>query len=57
MTDENGNVTEYTYDDIGKLISKVEASGTDDERITEYTYDDDGNLLTITRLADDNTAV
>ncbi len=54
--DENGNVTEYTYDDVGNLIRKVEASGTDDERTTEYTYDDDGNLLTITRLADETTA-
>ncbi|BBO91770.1 hypothetical protein DSCOOX_49500 [Desulfosarcina ovata subsp. ovata] len=55
--DELGNITRFEYNDANLLERKIEASDTDDERITEYTYDDDGNLLTITRLADGNTAL
>ncbi len=43
-TDENGVVTEYTYDDKGNRTSMTEAVGTPEERTTEYEYED-GNLI------------
>ncbi|WP_244648221.1 RHS repeat-associated core domain-containing protein [Ruminiclostridium herbifermentans] len=43
MTDKNGNLTEYTYDIHGRLISKAIGSS-----IISYTYDNNGNQLTIT---------
>ncbi len=56
----NKNVTEYTYNQIGKVLTKIahvksgDISGNDmgsaDDKLltTTYTYDNDGNLITAT---------
>ena len=54
--DENGNITQYEYNEAGNLTRKNEGVGAASARITEYTYDGDGNLLTTKRLADGDTA-
>jgi RHS repeat-associated protein len=41
-----GLLTEQHFDTEGRLISRIEASGTADEAITLFTYDALGNLLT-----------
>ncbi len=49
-TDAKGNITGYTYDDRGNVLTKTEASGTLHERTTTYTWHTDYNLATsITR--------
>jgi len=45
ITDAKGHVTAYGYDAAGKLISKIEAAGTTEERATAYTYDPAGNRV------------
>ena len=55
-TDERGVISEYVYDDTGKLTRKIEASDSAAEKITEYTYDAAGNRLTIKTVSDENTA-
>ncbi|MBW1735746.1 MAG: RHS repeat protein [Deltaproteobacteria bacterium] len=48
--DALGNLTSYTYDERGNVLSRTEAVGTSFERTTLYTYDPDLNLVTsITR--------
>jgi YD repeat-containing protein len=42
-TDRNGNVTNYTYDSYGRLLSQSIGSDT-----ISYTYDANGNQLTMT---------
>ena len=42
-TDPEGNVTEYTYNDDGRAISRTSPSGA-----VEYGYDGNSNLLTVT---------
>ncbi len=54
--DQRGLVTEYSYDDQGNLVRKIEAKGTDAERQWSYTYDDDNQLLTLTLESDEQTA-
>ena len=44
----NNEITEYDYDDAGRMLSKTAAKGTADQATTTYTYDDNGNTLTIT---------
>ncbi|MBW1901200.1 MAG: hypothetical protein JRJ20_06140, partial [Deltaproteobacteria bacterium] len=54
-TDANGNVTDYTYDSRGNMLTKKEAAGTSHERTTAYTYHPDFNLITsITRQSTSN---
>lgn len=49
-TDGEGNITTYTYDDRGNVLTKTEAVGTPEERTTTYTYHSDYALVaTITR--------
>jgi len=49
-TDGEGNITSYTYDDRGNVLTKTEAVGTSEERTTTYTYHPDYALVaTITR--------
>jgi YD repeat-containing protein len=38
-TDNNGNVTKYTYDADGLLHQKIEAAGTAEQRTTDYAWD------------------
>ena len=38
-TDNNGNVTKYTYDADGLLQQKIEAAGTGAQRTTDYAWD------------------
>jgi RHS repeat-associated protein len=45
-TDANGNVTTYTYDDRGNVLTKTEAVGTPEERTTTYSYHPDYDLIT-----------
>jgi len=37
-TDANGNVTRYSYDGAGNVLTKVEAAGTPNQRTTAYSY-------------------
>jgi RHS repeat-associated protein len=44
VTDPNGNITTYVYDDFGRMLSQTSpVTGT-----TSYTYDPSGNLITTT---------
>lgn len=43
LTNARGQVTDYTFDDAGRILSFTDAEGT-----TALTYDAKGNLLTIT---------
>ena len=54
-TDANGNVTNYTYDSRGNMLTKKEAAGTLNERTTTYAYHPDYSLITsITRQSTSN---
>ena len=54
-TDAMGNITTYTHDDRGNILTKTEAAGTPEERTTTYTYHPDYNLITsITRASISN---
>ena len=44
IKDENGNITQYEYDALGRLIKVIDANGNE----TQYTYDSEGNLTSIT---------
>ncbi len=49
-TDARGNITQYTYDDRGNVLTKTEAFGTPVARTTTYTYDPNFSLVkTISR--------
>ena len=48
ITDREGNVTEYTYDDNGNLTSETHAVGTDNEMTRTATYNDRGQPLSKT---------
>ncbi|MGE9310515.1 hypothetical protein ACLOAU_02660 [Niabella sp. CJ426] len=37
-------ITEYTYDDNGRIISELENKGTSNEQLITYTYDSKGNI-------------
>ncbi len=51
-TDPPGNITAYTYNSRGNMLTKTEAAGTSEERITTYTYHADYNLATsVTRAS------
>ena len=54
--DENGVITQNTYDAKGNLLKTVEALGLPEQRSTEYTYDASGQLISMTRKGDANTA-
>ncbi len=45
-TDANRNVTFYTYDDRGNLLTRKEAVGTREERTVTYTWDPNHNRVT-----------
>ena len=48
VTDEVGDITTYTYDQMGRVLTEqnpVQAAASKD---TAYTYDADGNLTVIT---------
>jgi len=42
--DAKGNITRYTYDDRGNILSLTEAAGSSEERITMFTWHTDYNL-------------
>ncbi len=44
MTDSNGNVTQYGYDALNRLVAETLPDATS----TAYTYDPDDNILTVT---------
>jgi RHS repeat-associated protein len=45
VTDQNGKVTAYTYDDLGRVITETKSSGGTVLQSYALSYDDDGNLL------------
>src|SRR5262249_31197438 len=44
-TNQEGIVTRYGYDGLGRLTAVTNAAATADEMITRYEYDETGNLL------------
>ncbi|MCP4105369.1 MAG: hypothetical protein GY749_07520 [Desulfobacteraceae bacterium] len=44
-TDAEGNITKYTYDDRGNVLTKTEASDTAHERTITYTWHPDYSLV------------
>ncbi len=44
MEDPYGNTTAYTYDGLGRVITKTTSYGTPSAATTDYSYDPDGNL-------------
>jgi YD repeat-containing protein len=46
MTDASGNVTTFSYDANGNILTKTEAYGTALQRTTTYTYDPTFNQVT-----------
>ena len=56
ITNQRGVVTEFTYDANGNLVTKIEAVGLTEERQTSFSYDHNNQLISMTTLADDNTA-
>ena len=40
--DENGNRTEYEYDEMGRLVETIYAVGTVDEAVEKVEYDEAG---------------
>ncbi len=53
--DENGTVTQHTYDARGNLAQTVEALGLPEQRTTGYTVDADGQRRSMTRKGDAGT--
>ncbi len=47
-TDPNGNITTFTHDADGNMLTETEAYGTADQRTTTYTYNSFGQVLTET---------
>src|SRR5262249_15287308 len=47
-TNQEGIVTRYGYDGLGRLTAVTNAASTADEMVTLYEYDDAGNLLKMT---------
>ena len=47
-TDPRGNVTQYTYDPAGRLITVTAGYGTPQATTTTYAYDDAGNQTSVT---------
>jgi len=45
-TDAMGNVSTYTYNERGNIVTKTEAAGTPLQRTSTYTYHSDYNLIT-----------
>ncbi|MCB2182258.1 MAG: RHS domain-containing protein [Desulfobulbaceae bacterium] len=45
-TDGEGNMTTFSYDSRGNMVTKTEGAGTVDERTISYTYHPDFNLVT-----------
>lgn len=43
ITDPLGRLTDYEYDNLGRLISLITAKGTSDEAIERFEYDNAGN--------------
>ena len=52
MTDQNGKVTSYAYDDADRLTSVTDAV----LNVTHYAYDLENNLLSITDAAQHTTS-
>ncbi len=48
ITGENGRISAYAYDDLGRLKTESMTDGTDSRMVT-YTYDAAGNRATVTR--------
>ena len=55
-TAERGTRTEYSYDNSGNLVSKIEAKGSSAQRETRFTHDSEGNVVSAKRVADAMTA-
>ena len=53
MTDPEGGVTSYTYDEAGNLLTTVDPNGYG----VAYTYDNNGQRLTTKLLSNDSTPV
>jgi RHS repeat-associated protein len=53
--DENGTVTQNSYDAKGNLTKTVEAAGTLEQRTTDYTYDANSYRVSMIRKGDANT--
>ena len=47
MTDPEGRIIGYVYDDSGRLIKETHAVGTPEEAFTSYEYDDAGNQTAV----------
>lgn len=54
---DRGVITEYTYNDNGKLTRAVEAEGTETERITEYTYNAEENRIKMRTIENAGSAM
>ena len=55
-TDENGVISQYSYDAKGNLTKAIEALGTTEQRTTEYINNTDGQRTSMTRKGDASTA-
>ncbi|MDJ0674655.1 MAG: FG-GAP-like repeat-containing protein [Calothrix sp. MO_167.B42] len=47
MTDALGRVTDYDYDDLGRLVRVTDALGTVDEAVQQFEYDAAGNQTAV----------
>ena len=52
MTDQNGKVTSYAYDDADRLINVTDVA----LNVTHYAYDLENNLTSITDAAQHTTS-
>jgi len=48
QTDAEGTVTQYAYDDLGRVLQTTVAAGSSDARTTSTTYDAFGNQISTT---------